>query len=132
MPEDGGFYLELTDDQAVVGEELIVSGGTVTVELPLNEWLEIDDFRGPPGPRGPSGPPGGSVPIVEIPTGVLNGANEVFHTSAVYVAGSTRLHLNGIANFAGINYTETGGDTLTLSFAPLPGDLLIVEYLADD
>jgi hypothetical protein len=83
-----------------------------------------------PGARGTQGPPGTSTPVFgESPSGAIDGMNQTFTVAHPYIAGSTGLYLNGLREYPGDAYTETGGQTIHFIDAPLPGDTIRVDYL---
>jgi hypothetical protein len=66
---DPGSFIEMLDDGAVGGQdasgsdgndilELYIEDDATAVEVPADEFLEIDDGRGP---QGAPGPPGGQI-----------------------------------------------------------------------
>ena len=63
-------------------------------------------------------------------SGAKNGSNTNFNTSSNFVAGTTRVFLNGqrLTRGAGYDYVEAGVSQVSLVYAPLPSDQLIVEY----
>lgn len=70
--------------------------------------------------------------IGEAPGGIKNNINLVFTTAAAFVAGSTRLYVNGIRQLraVGADYVE-GGDnqSVVLSFPPAPIDNILIDYI---
>lgn len=64
----------------------------------------------------------------EVPAGAINGSNATFTTSRAFASGLTRLHVNGLRQKIGDDYTETTSTTLTLAVAPQAGDTLLVDY----
>lgn len=54
--------------------------------------------------------------------------NHIYTTTFNFVSGSIRVFLNGMRQFLD-SYTESGPNQLDLSFAPYPGDELIVDYI---
>lgn len=69
-------------------------------------------------------------PVLEPLQGVVDGFNTVFKTSKPYVAGSTRVWLNGVlttpSNDEG--HIELGNRKILLKTAPETGDTLEVFY----
>ncbi|WP_337043869.1 hypothetical protein [Emticicia sp. 17c] len=63
--------------------------------------------------------------------GLLDGTNKVFQTSDNFVAGSTRVYLNGVRQFKGegADYTETGSHEITFALAPDTNDTLITDFI---
>jgi hypothetical protein len=67
----------------------------------------------------------------ETPSGVIDGVNVNFTTAHQYKPTTTHLYLNGIRlkEGVGFDYVEQADhQTLTLSSAPQPGDVLLVDY----
>ncbi len=62
--------------------------------------------------------------------GTRNGINQVFRTQVPYIAGSTKLYINGIRMTEGIgyDYSESGANILTIYDPPLASDLITVDY----
>jgi len=105
---------------------------------------------GPPGPAGPPGPPGapGVSPEVEALcvdqnlTGVIDGVNKVFTTDVTFKHDTKfkeLFYVNGIRQKIGASCDYTisestplaGFDTITMTYEPIVGDVLIVDYYAD-
>lgn len=63
-------------------------------------------------------------------SGVKDGTNTNFSTSSNFVIGSTRVFLNGVrlTRGAGYDYIEAGVSQVSLVYAPVPSDQLIIEY----
>jgi hypothetical protein len=63
-------------------------------------------------------------------TGVKNGSNLLFTTSATFIATTTRVFLNGqrLTRGATYDYVETGTNQITFAAAPVATDQLIIEY----
>jgi hypothetical protein len=63
-------------------------------------------------------------------SGAKNGSNTNFNTSSNFVSGTTRVFLNGqrLTRGAGYDYIEAGVSQVSLVYAPVPSDQLIVEY----
>lgn len=81
-------------------------------------------------PRGPQGASGNAAPVTgETPTGIQDGVNEVFTLANRILPGSTAVYRNGLREIRGIGYDETGTSAITFTTAPLPGDVLTVDYL---
>jgi len=74
-----------------------------------------------------------AVPTFEVPTGAINGTNTVFITSVAYKAGSTAVFVNGLLRVGsdddGWVETDSTTGTITLTTAPLTGDIVQVFYL---
>lgn len=65
----------------------------------------------------------------ETPSGSINGTNTTFTLANTPVTGSIRLYWNGQRQNSGTgnDYTISGG-TLTTTFVPVSGDVLLVDY----
>lgn len=66
----------------------------------------------------------------EIPAGALNGINLIFTTDLDFLPGSNQVYLNGLrlALGAGMDYTETGANQITMEYAPSSSDVIIIDY----
>lgn len=64
----------------------------------------------------------------EIPTGSINGSNTSFSLANTPVTGSVRVYLNGIRQRSGGNDYSISGTTITMTSAPVSGDVLLVDY----
>lgn len=68
----------------------------------------------------------------ELLVGTIDGVNKVFTTTVPYTAGSVAVYDNGILQFhaSGNPWTETDPSTgtVTLEFAPKPGDQVAASY----
>ncbi len=65
-------------------------------------------------------------------TGIINGVNKVFTTTENFVAGSTKVFINGLRQELGVDYTETDDNEITFQDAPSNTgftDVLLIEYL---
>lgn len=93
---------------------------------------EMGGIKGDTGDTGPEGPAGIDQMIYnEVPSGTVNGVNQVFNTLFSYVSGTTRLYINGLRQKVAVSYNESGSSQITLSEAPLSGDILIIDYIKD-
>jgi hypothetical protein len=56
---------------------------------------------------------------------------QILQTTAPYQAGTMILRLNGVAQYKGFHYSETGPSTgeVTLNFIPDSGDKISVTYI---
>lgn len=72
---------------------------------------------------------GGEV-IGETLVGGINGINKIFTTPHDFVSTTTEIMWNGIrvARGSGGDYEESGNNTIVFEEAPLPGDILRVNY----
>jgi len=74
---------------------------------------------------------GGGVNFVdeELPTGAINGINMVYTTANNFITTSVKIYYNGLRISALLSdFTITGSNQFTLSFAPQVGDILVVDY----
>ncbi len=67
--------------------------------------------------------------IIEDLTGTVDGANDIFSTSAPIESGSETVYINGLAQRQGVDYTLSD-NIVTLIPAPLVGDYLSIRYRA--
>lgn len=58
----------------------------------------------------------------------IDGSNTVFTVSEAYVANSLRVYYNGVRQEAGNGYSETSSTTFTVSFTPLEGETIAIDY----
>lgn len=69
----------------------------------------------------------------EVMTGTIGGGNKIFTTAVVFATGKLRVYLNGVRQVLGDDYTVTGTDEITFTFAPKgsPGnpDIVTCDYL---
>ena len=73
---------------------------------------------------------GGSDNMVkENLTSQINGFRTVFTVSEAYAAGSLRVYFNGVRQILSVTFTETTSTTFTLSFTPVSGDFLSIDYI---
>lgn len=69
--------------------------------------------------------------VGEVPAGTLNGSNATFTVSTPFVASTTSVFRNGLREQLGVGYTESGGNAVVFTTAPITSDLLAVDYLAN-
>jgi len=105
----------------------------VQLFLPVQGTAGPQGPPGPQGPAGPQGPPGTSGSAVkfvwgEIPTGAINGTNQVFTTASAYSPGLLAVFLNGMRQRHPADYSETGSQTFQFVAAPLSGDSISIDY----
>ena len=70
--------------------------------------------------------------IDELLAGNINNSNRIFITTYSYVAGTTRVYVNGLRQRNGIDFEETGDKEITFSEAPTNigfTDYLSVTYI---
>lgn len=67
----------------------------------------------------------------EILIGVVDGVNKEFKTINKYIGNHITLYLNGLKQRRGPDndFVESSDDTITFSQAPLPGDIIVADYL---
>lgn len=65
----------------------------------------------------------------ELLTGVIDGVNQTFATSAPFVPGTTKLYVNTARMVLGVDYTESGDQAVVINDVPVVGDLLRIDYL---
>lgn len=69
----------------------------------------------------------------EVMTGTIDHSNKVFTTAVNFATGKLRVYLNGVRQILGDDYTVTGANEITMTFAPrsAPGnpDILTCDYL---
>lgn len=93
--------------------------------VPANPFTVIT-VGGPPGPRGTPGT--GAQVVGEVPAGAINGVNMVYTVAHPYTAGTVGMFLNGLRGVRGGDFAETPPNQITLTFAPQPGDSVLVDY----
>lgn len=72
----------------------------------------------------------GALPIIgEIPTGVLDGTNIAFTTEQAFQPGTTSVFRNGLREQLSVGYIENAPDEILFTTAPLPSDVIEVDYL---
>jgi hypothetical protein len=80
-----------------------------------------------PGTQGPRGYPGTGARIYgEHPDDPIDGANKVFTVIHEYQATTVVVFLNGLREDG---FIESGPARITMTDAPLPGDIIAVDYL---
>ena len=63
----------------------------------------------------------------EIPTGVIDDSNKVFTLANAPITGSVKLYLGGVKLEVTTHYSISG-KTITLTFAPSTGEVLLADY----
>lgn len=94
-------------------------------DIEVNQWNDLSDVP-------ESFPPDASYFITDYGMiGAHDGVNTVFQTIEPFVAGSTRVYLNGVRQFRGVSadYQELTDTTIELSIAPVADDRLIIDYI---
>lgn len=61
-------------------------------------------------------------------TGLINSANKDYFTSSGYKATTVRVYLNGIRQKNTTDYVEILPNKITMTDAPITGDILIIDY----
>lgn len=115
-----------TDLATALAGKLALAGGTLTGPLILaadpatalgaatKQYVDAQD--------------NGTLVQNEVPGGSINGSNTAFTTASTFVTGSLRVYLNGQRLIGGgADYTE-GTQAFTMAYAPVTGDLLIIDY----
>jgi hypothetical protein len=83
-----------------------------------------------PGPPGSRGQPGTNVQVVgEVPTGVRDGRNDTFTTDYIFISGSTVVYRNGLREYLGLGYIESGSRVILFSEPPAGDDDIRIDYL---
>lgn len=75
-------------------------------------------------------PSGGGIDdlvLYEVPTGAINGSNQVFSTVDAF--DTIVVFYNGQRLTIGTDFTVTGGNEITMTSAPQVGDIVTVEYI---
>ena len=94
-------------------------------DIEVNQWNDLSDVP-------ESFPPDASYFKTDYGLiGAHDGINTVFQTTEPFVAGSTRVYLNGVRQFKGLtaDYQELTDTTIGLSSAPEADDRLIIDYI---
>lgn len=71
----------------------------------------------------------GAQSFNEVPSGVMDGVNQVFTLAVPFVPGTLLVTYNGLVQKPGDDYSATPPTTLTLVMAPKSGTKLLVTYL---
>jgi len=103
----------------------ITSAGTAgahTIGTDNIEWTSLTDAN--------SGIQLSQVILNEVATGTIDGSNTVFTTAAAFATGKLAVYLNGVRQILGDDYTVTGADEVTFTFAPkaAPGNPDVVTF----
>jgi hypothetical protein len=71
-----------------------------------------------------------SLIINEIPSGTINGSNQLFTLANKYKAASTMVYKNGSLLKPTTDYTETSttAGTITFAVAPAGGSVILITY----
>lgn len=67
----------------------------------------------------------------EVLIGIIDGNNKEFKTLNTYISGHITIYLNGLKQRIGEqnDFVEVSGDTIAFEQAPLPGDIIVADYL---
>ncbi|RFS16999.1 hypothetical protein [Emticicia sp. C21] len=94
-------------------------------DIEVNQWNDLSDVP-------ESFPPDATYFRTDYGMiGAHDGINTVFQTTEPFLAGSTRVYLNGVRQFKGntADYQELTNTTIELSIAPEADDRLIIDYI---
>ena len=61
-------------------------------------------------------------------TGQITGSNAVFTVPEEYQTGSLRVYYNGVRQIESTTFSETTSTTFTLTFTPVLGDYISIDY----
>jgi hypothetical protein len=103
--------------------------GRIIFDSTLGQILFSDGSAWDPIGSGGGGGGGITTVIGEVPTGTKDGSNAVFIVGHSFQTASTAVYRNGLRERLGVGYTESGGNTLTFTTAPLTDDDLSVDYV---
>lgn len=74
----------------------------------------------------------GTVVTREVPSGSVNGENDVFVLAGTPNVGTEQIFVNGTLQQAGVGKDYTiSGDTITFAYAPTAGDIILANYIVD-
>ena len=62
-------------------------------------------------------------------TSQITGLTSVFTVPEAYASGSLRVYFNGVRQVLSVTFSETTNTTFTLSFTPVSGDFLSIDYI---
>ena len=63
-------------------------------------------------------------------SGQIDGSNQSFTVPEAYVSNSLRVYYNGVRQVKDVSYTETNTTTFTVSFTPVSGEYITIDYVA--
>lgn len=98
---------------------------SVTVVPPAPVTVAVS--AGVQGPQGPVGP-GNAIVLGEVPAGLVNGSNATFLTANDFVPGQVAPKVNGVSLRIVDDFITTGVRTIVLTFSPIVGDKVAVDY----
>ena len=61
-------------------------------------------------------------------TSQVDGETTVFTVPEPFTAGSLRVYYNGVRQVRNVTFTETNATTFTLTFTPVSGEYITVDY----
>jgi hypothetical protein len=67
--------------------------------------------------------------VGETPDGFIDGVNKDYFTDYNFPGNSLWVYLNGLRQKSGLDYTIISGNNFSMTDAPLPGDMLTVDYI---
>jgi hypothetical protein len=94
-------------------------------DMEVNQWNDLSDVP-------ESFPPDATYFKTDYGLiGICNGSNTVFETTEPFIAGTTRVYVNGIRQFKGItaDYQELDQNSIEFTIAPESDDRLIIDYI---
>jgi hypothetical protein len=91
-------------------------------------WTQTGNIRGPQGPPG-SGTGGGATTWGETPAGAIDGSNTAYTSAHPFTSGLLAVYLNGLRQRSPADYSETGTQSFQFVNAPLPGDIVSIDYI---
>lgn len=98
---------------------VVAASGDITSVTDSRAWANIVDNSS-----------AGTIVIREVPSGTINGVNDVFTLANTPTAGSEEVYLNGVLLQSGGEDYSISGDTITFVAGSIPqtGDRLLVSY----
>lgn len=108
------------------GLSLLGSDKLIVEQLTGHKKVSISDILALIPPSGGSG----NFKDNDVPIGIQNRINVTFTTTLSYIAGSTKLYLNGLRLTPGItnDYEELGTNQIRFIEAPYETDKLLIDY----
>jgi hypothetical protein len=88
----------------------------------MSQWSKVGNIMGPSGPAG-------NLVAGEIPTGMIDGTNNIFNTALAYLSNSLGVYLNGLRQRRVADYTETSSQAFQFVIAPWAGSTVSVDYM---
>jgi len=106
----------------------------IVLRIVNNIEIDASRIRNLPRPKKESGKylhgagaGGANLVFNEIPSGTINGINNIFTIANIPVFGSLRVYMNGQRLAVGSDYTLVG-KTITFVNTPISGSIIIVDY----